>query len=163
MPRLSTIIARAGDQIATCIQDLIPERDKSVPYCFCQKNKVTLPLHHRVARDFPILLERVPVDPKMDKRPPTIYVPQMTARYCFSSSACRNALARTLKNKSTEPPSKANSTVWKGAKPYSGKTKTNGERGKNKEYHEWDHTHKDIEVMTIVGTIKDQWTRPLEI
>jgi RHS repeat-associated protein len=43
-------------------------------------------------------------------------------------------------------PTKSESPVWKGLKPHRGKTKTNGKKGKNKKFYEWDHTHDDIEV-----------------
>jgi len=66
--RMSAIAARTGDQSATRIQNLIPERDKRLPCCSCKQIKVVLPLHHREARDFPILLKWVPVHPEMDKR-----------------------------------------------------------------------------------------------
>ncbi|WP_246180877.1 colicin E3/pyocin S6 family cytotoxin [Nocardia ninae] len=49
------------------------------------------------------------------------------------------------------PPGPGESPVWKDAKPYKGKTKTNGENGKSREYYEWDYTHNDIEVYDSKG------------
>ena len=43
--------------------------------------------------------------------------------------------------------SKGESSVWKGFQPYKGTVKTNGLRGKNKEFYQWDFTHNDIEVF----------------
>ena len=66
------IAARTGDQSATRIPDLIPERDKSLVCRFCKQFAVMLPLHHREACDFPTLLKRVPVHPEMDERHPKL-------------------------------------------------------------------------------------------
>lgn len=66
--RMSAIAARIGDQSATRIQNLIPERDTRLPCCSCKQIKMVLSLHHREARDFPTLLKRVPVHPEMDER-----------------------------------------------------------------------------------------------
>lgn len=49
------------------------------------------------------------------------------------------------------PEGPGESPVWKDAKPYKGKTRTNGENGKNREYYEWDYTHNDIEVYDSKG------------
>lgn len=48
----------------------------------------------------------------------------------------------------------ADSPVWGETKPARGKTRTNGERGKDKEYYEWDFTHNDIEVYDGKGRHK---------
>ncbi|CPT30067.1 Hypothetical protein ERS075534_00769 [Mycobacteroides abscessus] len=50
--------------------------------------------------------------------------------------------------------SPSESPVWKGFKPFRGKTKTNGESGKGKEYYEWDYTHGNIEVYNKNGIHK---------
>jgi RHS repeat-associated protein len=46
---------------------------------------------------------------------------------------------------------RSKSPVWKNAKPHRGPIKTNGKRGKGREYYEWDHTHGDIEVFNRRG------------
>jgi len=46
---------------------------------------------------------------------------------------------------------KASSKIWKALKPWRGKTKTNGLKGKDKRYYEWDNTHNDIEVYNAQG------------
>jgi len=46
---------------------------------------------------------------------------------------------------------KGNSSVWKKLKTAKGKTKTNGLKGKDKRFYEWDHTHGDIEVYDARG------------
>lgn len=46
---------------------------------------------------------------------------------------------------------KADSPVWQGTKPFRGKTRTNGESGRRREYYEWDNTHGDIEVYDRTG------------
>ncbi|MQA36151.1 hypothetical protein GCU49_21715 [Modestobacter roseus] len=50
--------------------------------------------------------------------------------------------------------SKANSPVWASFKPWRGQTRTNGKMGKSREYYEWDHTHRDIEVYNGRGVHK---------
>ena len=54
-------------------------------------------------------------------------------------------------NSSMEPVSKATSTVWQNFEPFRGQTKTNGLKGSNKRYYEWDYTHNHIEVYNSVG------------
>jgi hypothetical protein len=49
---------------------------------------------------------------------------------------------------------KSKSKIWEKLKPFRGKTKTNGKKGKKKEYYEWDHTHNDIEVYNHRGEHK---------
>jgi hypothetical protein len=49
---------------------------------------------------------------------------------------------------------KADSQFWKKLSPFRGKTKTNGKKGKKREYYEWDHTHDDIEVYDRQGDHK---------
>jgi hypothetical protein len=51
------------------------------------------------------------------------------------------------------PPSvgKSHSPIWRGLRPYRGKTKANGLSGKKQNDHEWDHTHGDIEVDDSAG------------
>jgi len=51
-------------------------------------------------------------------------------------------------------PSKSESEVWKSLKPFRGQTKTNGERGRKREFYEWDHSHNDIEVYDHRGNHK---------
>jgi hypothetical protein len=41
--------------------------------------------------------------------------------------------------------------TWEDLQPYRGKTKTNGEKGKQRRYYEWDHTHGDVEVYDRRG------------
>ena len=48
----------------------------------------------------------------------------------------------------------ADSPVWGETKPARGKTRTNGENGRAKEYYEWDFTHNDIEVYDRNGRHK---------
>lgn len=48
----------------------------------------------------------------------------------------------------------ADSPVWGKTEPARGKTRTNGERGRAKEYYEWDYTHGDIEVYDGKGRHK---------
>jgi hypothetical protein len=40
---------------------------------------------------------------------------------------------------------------WGHLKPYRGKTKTNGQSGKNRRFYEWDYTHGDVEVYDARG------------
>jgi hypothetical protein len=40
---------------------------------------------------------------------------------------------------------------WNKLKPFRGKTKTNGEKGRDKRYYEKDHTHGDVEVYDSNG------------
>ncbi len=40
---------------------------------------------------------------------------------------------------------------WEDLQPFRGKTKTNGETGKNRRYYEWDYTHGDVEVYDRRG------------
>jgi RHS repeat-associated protein len=44
------------------------------------------------------------------------------------------------------------SSIWKNLLPYRGKTKTNGQKGKDKRFYEWDRRHNDIEVYGGRGT-----------
>jgi hypothetical protein len=44
-----------------------------------------------------------------------------------------------------------NSAQWKQLEPYRGKTRTNGLKGRKKQYYEWDNTHGDIEVYNSRG------------
>jgi hypothetical protein len=43
------------------------------------------------------------------------------------------------------------SPVWKAAKHFKGKYRTNGLRGREKEYYRWDYTHSDIEYFDDKG------------
>jgi hypothetical protein len=54
----------------------------------------------------------------------------------------------------TEVKGPADSPVWAETEPARGKTRTNGERGRAKEYYEWDYTHNDIEVYDGRGLHK---------
>ena len=46
---------------------------------------------------------------------------------------------------------KSSSPVWKKTKTYRGTVRTNGLKGKSRQYYEWDHTHGDIEVYDRKG------------
>ncbi len=46
---------------------------------------------------------------------------------------------------------KAESKVWKELKHYRGKTKTNGLRGKDQKFYEWDYLHNEIELYDRNG------------
>jgi hypothetical protein len=46
---------------------------------------------------------------------------------------------------------KAESSIWKGFKPYKEGIKTNGLSGKDARFYEWDFTHNDIEVYGSKG------------
>ena len=48
-------------------------------------------------------------------------------------------------------PTKASSPVWKKLKQFRGSIRTNGKRGKAREFYEWDYTHNDIEVYDSKG------------
>ena len=55
-----------------------------------------------------------------------------------------------------ENPPKSDSPVWNGdeLKPDRDGRKNNGQKGKKKEFYEWDHTHNDIEVYDSKGKHK---------
>lgn len=53
------------------------------------------------------------------------------------------------RGKICESPSE--SPIWKEMQAYRGGTKTNGKRGKEREYYDWDHLHGDIEVFDRNG------------
>ncbi|MCB9985166.1 MAG: hypothetical protein H6864_05700 [Micavibrio sp.] len=46
---------------------------------------------------------------------------------------------------------KASSPIWKGFKNHRGDIKTNGLKGNEKKYYQWDYTHGDIEVYNAKG------------
>jgi uncharacterized protein RhaS with RHS repeats len=80
---------------------------------------------------------------------PTVPKPQAAP----PSSAPRSSQAANSpsvpRGKICESPSE--SPVWKEMQSYRGGTKTNGKRGKEKEYYDWDHLHGDIEVFDRNG------------
>ncbi|MDP5210231.1 colicin E3/pyocin S6 family cytotoxin [Microbulbifer sp. 2205BS26-8] len=49
---------------------------------------------------------------------------------------------------------KSTSKIWKNFKSAKNGRKTNGEKGSQREYYEWDHTHGDIEVYDSRGRHK---------
>ncbi|WP_245584171.1 colicin E3/pyocin S6 family cytotoxin, partial [Saccharospirillum impatiens] len=51
-------------------------------------------------------------------------------------------------------PSKSESEVWNSSQSVGNGRRSNGERGRNREYYEWDHTHNDIEVYDYRGQHK---------
>ncbi|NOX40007.1 MAG: hypothetical protein GXP05_05695 [Alphaproteobacteria bacterium] len=67
-------------------------------------------------------------------------------------------------------PEKSESPVWQGFKSDKKGRKTNGLKGKKREYYEWDNTHKDIEVYDGRGrhkgsmdpTIGDMYKDPVK-
>lgn len=54
-------------------------------------------------------------------------------------------------NPRARPRAKAESPVWRDAAPYRAGIKTNGRRGRDREYYTWDHRHGEIEVFDRQG------------
>ena len=48
-------------------------------------------------------------------------------------------------------PGRSGSKLWDLLKPFRGKTRTNGLKGRKQRYYEWDRTHGDIEVYDSNG------------
>ena len=54
-------------------------------------------------------------------------------------------------NDRMQNPDRADSPIWNELDVYRGGIRTNGERGRDREYYEWDNTHNDIEVYDRRG------------